>query len=122
MILILTFAIFLSYLTITTVKYGWLPSISESFYRLPTRLNWIFSIFLWAISVLLIWATWDTTLIVLAGSCIMGVGVFPYFLEEKWMHYVFALLGISLGMISLWVDFNQKALVIGFVHMNWVLS
>jgi len=104
--LILALTIFIGYCATITIKYGWLPSISESFYHLPKKLSWIFSIFLWVISILIIAATWETRLIVIACWCIMGVGVFPYFLDTRWIHYLFALTGFTIGLISVWINFN----------------
>jgi hypothetical protein len=119
-LLIIAAFIFIGYIATITYLYGWLPSISESFYRLPVKFNWIFSTFLWIISINMMYAG-GTNLMFLAGFFIMFVGVFPYFNETRWQHYISALLGIGFGMASLWVNFNQWPLVLLFIIIGLFL-
>lgn len=110
--IILTFTLFFAYLTIITLFYGWLPSISQSFYELKkNRLAFVFTLFLFSLSMLIIFIA-KTRLMAAAGFCIIGVSIFPYFLKQKWQHYLCAFSGIILGMISLVIDFKQPLVVI----------
>lgn len=121
--LIITAIIFLGYIVTVTCLFGWLPSISESFYeiiKVNPNLHWIFSLFLWTISILMMIAG-GTNLMFLAGFFIMFVGVFPYFNETRWQHYFSALLGIGLGMASLWIDFHLWYLVLLFIFIGLFL-
>lgn len=58
---------------------------------------------------------------ILAGFFIMFVGVFPFFNETRWQHYVCALLGIGLGMASLWINFGLWYLVLLFILIGLFL-
>lgn len=111
-LIIITFALFFAYLTIITICYGWLPSISQSFYELKkNRLAFIFTLFLFSLSMLIIFIA-KTRLMAAAGFCIIGVSIFPYFLKQKFLHYLCAVSGIVLGMISLVIDFKQPLVVL----------
>ena len=115
-LLIITSIIFIGYLVGIRLLYGWLPSISDSFYHLPKRWNWIFTVFLFTISMLIIFA-YPKPLMLGAGLSIILVGAFPLFMDRKYkfFHFLFAALGIVLGMISLWVDLHLWYMVIAFV-------
>lgn len=111
-LIITTFALFFAYLIGITIAYKWLPSISESFYKLKEdRLAFLFTLFLFSLSMLIIFIA-KKPLMLAAGFCIIGVSIFPYFLKQKWQHYVCAFSGIILGMISLVKDFKQPLIVI----------
>lgn len=116
MIPLITLVIFITYLGVITYLYGWLPSISDSFYKLPKWANWIFTVFLFTISMLVIFAN-PTPLMLGAGLSIILVGAFPLFMDRKYkvFHFLFAIIGIVLGMISLWVDLHLWYMVIAFV-------
>jgi len=113
---LITLVIFIAYLGVITSLYGWLPSISDSFYKLPKWANWIFTLFLFTISMLIIFA-YPKPLMLGAGLSIILVGAFPLFMDRKYklFHFLFAVLGIVLGMISLWVDLHLWYMVIAFV-------
>lgn len=106
--------IFFGYLAVIAKKYGWLDSISDSFYHLPKKYNWIFTVFLWTISIMLIMIG-GTNLMYLAGVCIMFVGTWPWFNDgERIQHFIAAGLGIGLGMLSLWCDFGLWYIPVSF--------
>ena len=111
-LIIIALALFVAYLTIITITYGWLPSISQSFYELKkNRLAFVFTLFLFSLSMLIIFIA-KRPMMLAAGFCIIGVSIFPYFLKQKWQHYLCALFGLGLGMVSLVVDFNQIIVVL----------
>jgi hypothetical protein len=109
--LIAAFALFWAYLIPMVIIYGWPQSISATFYSLPKRINWLFTVWLWALSILLMIAG-STNLMFLAAGFIMFVGVYPYFTEQKWQHYICAMLGILIGLASLYFDYNEWWLLI----------
>ena len=93
-ILLLTVIVFIAYLLTIYIKYGLLPSISESFYKLPSNRKWIFTFFIWYISIMIM-LIGGTNLFFLSGIGIMFVATFPYFLEQRWQHYISAMIGIT---------------------------
>jgi len=114
--------IFFGYLAVIVKKYGWLDSISDSFYHLPKKYNWIFSVFLWTISILMMMIG-GTNLMFLAGMSIMFVGTWPWFNDEqKLQHYLAAVTGIGLGMISMWYDFGLWYIPVSFVVIVGILK
>ena len=113
--------IFLTYLIVIKRKFGWLPSISDSFYQWLKICDQnvaigIFSGFLWTISILMM-IIGGTNLIFLAGAGIIMVGAEPYFKDNKEgkLHYIFAILGIGLGLASMWIDFGMWYLPVIFL-------
>lgn len=107
-LVIIAGALFITY----CIAIGILPSISQSFYELKKNgLAFVFTLFLFSISVLIIFAA-RTRFMTIAGLFIIGVSIFPYFLKQKWQHYLCALSGLGLGMVSLVVDFDQILIVV----------
>jgi len=103
--LILSFIIFTSYVTYVTIKYGWLKSVSASYFYLKGK--WLFTIILFAFSILLAIAG-NTMLTVLAAAaiCFSGAASNTKELEmtEK-VHNICSTAGIVLGAAAL-VDFK----------------
>ena len=111
--------LFFSYLTIVVLCFRWLPSISQSFYEFKKyKLGFVFTLFMFSLSMLIIFAA-SKPIMTIAGLMIILVGAFPYF-DKKGMaakhnqssiHYMLALGGMLLGMVSLVVEFKQWEVV-----------
>lgn len=107
-LLLFSFLIFTSYLTVVVIKFGVLPSISDSYYYFEKqKLGFIFTLFCWLFSFPLIFSA-TTGLLFFAGSGILFVGAAPNFKlkSEGDVHTIAAISGIVLGMLSLVFDFN----------------
>lgn len=50
----LSFLIFIGYITFINLKYGVQTSLSASYYCLPSKWGWLFTLFMWAIAFLLL--------------------------------------------------------------------
>ena len=96
---------FIAYVVFLTIRVGILPSISESYYRLPERIHFLFPTFLCCVGFPII-ATAQGGWLFLAGFAIVGVGTAPLFKESfiGRIHYICAFTGISAGFISLMFD------------------
>lgn len=88
--------IFITYVVFIQARYGILPSISESFYKLPGW-QWIFfTLFTWGLGFPLILLERDI-LLTLAGVSLMFLGTVGAFKMDnivKWMHNGFSFLAI----------------------------
>lgn len=114
--------LFFGYIGFMILKLGMVESISDTFYHLPKKYGWVFSVWLWTISILLMYAG-GTNLMFLAGMCIMFVGAWPWFNnDQKIQHYIAAVLGISLGMVSMWYDFGLWLIPILFIIFSLGLN
>lgn len=122
--------LFYGYLAIIALFFGWLPSISQSFYELKKhRLGFVFTIFMFSLSMLIILAA-AKPIMTAAGLLIVLVGAFPYFDKkgpgtkhnQKTAHYLVALGGMLLGMVSLWVEFGQWEVVVISICIAIVLK
>lgn len=115
---------FVLYVSFIVYKYGILPSISDSWYKLPGSQKWLFPAFLWTFS-FPIMIIYQKPLLFLAGAFICLVGVNPKFKEkiDSLMHSLSAYTGIGLGMLSLLIDFKLYFSVAVFVgiasYIKW---
>ena len=93
--------VFFGYIMFIIFKYGIQPSVSESYYKLPRNLQWLFTIATWgyAIPAMIIGLDFtDNGLVFLAGAGIGFVGASPAFHKlgmERTVHTVGAFIGIS---------------------------
>ena len=116
-LLLISVAIFLSYIGFIALKYGIQKSISESYYRLPSKQKVLFTLALWgfAIPVIILGGMLESWLLFLAGGLITLVGAAPAFkslLMEYKAHMFGAYGGILLGLTALVVNFNLWWLVL----------
>jgi len=104
--LILSFIVFTSYVMYIIVKFGWLWSISISWYYIKNK--WIFTIALWAFSVLLAIAGGTVlTFLAAVAICFAGAATDTKNLEMiERVHVVGSAGGIVLGMAALMLDFG----------------
>lgn len=104
--------VFVSYVFYIWTKYGVLPSISESYYRLPKKLKPLFTFFCWGFafpSMIL----GSSSLMFLAGAGICFVGAAAAF-QEKMTHDVH-MLGAGVGITA-----SQLAII--FQYDMWPIS
>lgn len=104
--------VFITYVSFIWSKYGVLSSISESYYRLPTKLSFLFTLFCWGFAIPAIIIGVDLTnnyLMFLAGGGIMFVGAAAAFKETltKNVHMIGAALGIIFSQLSIAFDFHM---------------
>lgn len=120
--------IFLSYIFFLVYRFGVLPSISESHYRLnDLRKSYLFTLFCWALSVLMIFQTNETSpLFFISATGLAFVGSAS---EFKWtgaftniVHYGGALLGIGGALMGLWIEYNNLIPLLAFISIGIVLS
>lgn len=106
-LLIISLGIFLIYNGYIYYKYGLLPSISDSYYKLPEKYRIFFTLFIWFFILPIIIVS-STPLMFFAGSAIMFVGAAPKFLEdhEKLIHFISAIIGMVLSLFSMIIDFK----------------
>ena len=104
--------IFIGYLSFILIKYGVLPSISDSWYVLPKKQQLLFTFFCWgfAMPALIIGVELtDNFLMFLAGSGICFVGAAAAFKENltKSVHYGGAYVGVVSSQLSIAFDFHM---------------
>lgn len=111
--LIISITIFSFYVGYTVDRYGVQKSISVTYYFLPIKQKWMFTLALvgFAIPVAIIGSTF---LLFLAATLICLVATAPLFEGSKMEYYAHmfgAYVGIGLGFLSLIIDFEMYYLV-----------
>lgn len=92
---------FFGYTGFIAFRYGIQPSVSESYYRLPRNLQWLFTLATWAYAIMAMMIGLELTgngLVFLAGAGICFVGAAPAFHKlgmERTVHTVGALVGVA---------------------------
>jgi hypothetical protein len=101
-LLFLSLFVFTGYLLFISVKYRRLESISASFYALPERHRYVFTLALWGFAMPVMMAS-TSAFQFLAGAGICFVGAAAAYKEEltNTVHYAGAVSGIVFGMIHL---------------------
>jgi len=110
--------VFVTYVTFIVAKYGILPSISESYYRLPEKYNFLFTLALWGFAFpAMIIGTPVTGLMFGACAGIMFVGAAAAFQQTltKTVHYVGASMGMILSQVAIATTFGMWYLSLGCV-------
>lgn len=114
-------AIFITYISFIISKFGVLPSISESFYRLnENRLGLLFTLFCWTLAVPMMFQSNETTLLFFFSAVGLGlVGATPMF---KWsgamtdkIHGIGAGIGIACGLAGLYFEYRMWEPAVGFL-------
>ena len=118
--------VFISYILFITMKYGVLASISDSYYRLPTKYNYLFTLFCWGFAIPTMIIGLELTgsfLMFLACAGICFVGAAAAFKEDltKSVHYSGALVGILCSQLSIALDFNMYYVNIIFLTIGILL-
>jgi hypothetical protein len=104
--------VFVSYVSFIICKYGILSSISESYYRLPKNLKFLFTLFCWGFALpatIIGLNLTDNFLMFFAGAGIMFVGAAAAFKEQftKKVHFTGAAIGITAAQLSTAFDFHM---------------
>lgn len=120
-------AVFLSYVIYIVIKFGILPSISQSFYELSQKNNFLFTFFCWGFALPAIIIGTDLTnnfLMFLAGSGIMFVGAAAAFKEKltKPVHEISAYAGVILSQLSIAYDFNMYYINFIFIGLSLIIA
>jgi len=112
--------VFVGYVSFIIGKYGILPSISESYYRLPKNLTFLFTLFCWGFALPATIVGLDLTdnfLMFFAGAGIMFVGAAAAFKEKmtKKVHFIGAAIGITAAQLSTAFDFHMYYVNVVFI-------
>lgn len=109
-------SVFILYVGFIWLRYGIQPSISESYYVLPNKWKFLFTLFCWGFAVPAI-IIGNTLLMFLAGSAIAFVGAAAAFKEKmtREVHLIGAYSGVLLSQIAIFVDFKMWYLNVAFV-------
>lgn len=135
--ILISFVVFISYLSYILIRYKIQPSISDSYYRLTGIDRWLFTLSTWGYTVPLVasvvtWTKWTDLLIVFAGGLLCMVGIFPDFRITKRFHEIGAEGGILLAFIwilttPIWFIAIPSILIIAFLfwrkprnHTFWI--
>ena len=108
--LVIALIIMTIYLGFVVINYGWLKSISDSYYHIKHKD--LFTFVLWSFAVLMLFGVNDiitTPIFPLACFGIVIVGAYSQFKGSKFiktMHFIGAYMGIGLAIIGLWVEFG----------------
>lgn len=119
--LIFALLIMTAYLLLVIFKFGWLKSISDSYYHIKHK--YIFTFVLWSFAVLMLLGVNDviaTPIYPFACFGIVIVGAYTQFKGSKFikiMHFVGAISGIALGIIGLWVEFGYMWLTLIYLPL-----
>lgn len=103
--------VFVSYISFIWSKYGVLKSISESYYSLPKKINFLFTFFCWGFAFPAIIIGTELTnnfLMFLGGTGIIFVGAAAAMKTgmTRKVHWVSAVIGIVFSQLSIAIDFN----------------
>jgi len=120
-LLIISTAVFISYVTAIWIEFGVLPSISDSYYKLKHK-----SLFFLAMvgTGFPITMQSETGMMFFAGAFICLVGVAGAFRQELTgkVHAIGAIGGIALGMCSLWIDYGYWHVPVFFAVVTFCLA
>jgi hypothetical protein len=113
---IIILSVFIGYVSWIWAKYGVLPSISESYYRLPRKLTPMFTLFCWGFSFPAI-ILGSSGLMFFAGSGIAFVGAAAAFKEKMTasVHIGGALIGVLLSQLAIGIQYQMWGINIAFL-------
>lgn len=107
-------ALLTAYLVFTVIRFGWLPSISESYYHVQHRVA--FWVAMTGVAFLTLSAReWTYLYFPLASFGLMLVGVAPNFKTKglaNWAHYLGAGLALICGFLGIGFEFGLWWLVV----------
>jgi len=114
--------VFFGYVIAMTLIHGVQKSVSESYYRLPRKLQWLFTIITWGYAIPAIIIGLEVTgngFVFLSGAGICFVGAAPAFHKigmERTVHTVGAITGIG-AMLSFLIAMGWWVLVVLFAAL-----
>lgn len=120
-LLIISAVVFISYVVGIVLKWGILPSISDSYYKLR-KYNPLFPLALMGFAIPAMLAG-NTALMFLAGSGIIFCGTAGAFKEHltSRIHFSGALIGIASGLASLWIDFSLWYFIPAMIISSFII-
>ena len=119
--LIFALLIMTAYLLLVIFKFGWLQSISDSYYHIKHKD--MFTFVLWSFATLMLLGVNDiitTPIYPFACFGIIIVGAYSHFEKSKFiktMHFIGAYMGIGLAIIGLWVEFGYMWLTLIYLPL-----
>lgn len=117
---------FFGYISYIYKKFGILPSISESYYHLPLKLKFLFTLFCYFISIpsmMLGILLKDSVLMLLAGISISFVGATSTFKDKltRPIHIISAITGIILSNLAIMINFNLLYVSLIFLFLSVII-
>lgn len=114
--------VFLSYVIFIYMKYGVLKSISDSYYKLPKKYNFIFTFFCWGFALPIMFVNTDSLLLLIACGAILFVGAAAGFREPIAgnTHIVAAYASVILSQAAIYFDYGIISIPIIFV-LSYIL-
>ena len=122
-IFLVMITVFVSYVTFIWIKYGVQKSISDSYYRLPTRKQFLFVFFCWGFAIPAM-ILGNCALMFLAGVFICFVGAAAAFKGDKmteWVHVVGAYGGVLLSQLAIWIIYDMWYITVLFIVLSGLL-
>jgi len=118
--------VFITYVGFIWSKYGVLPSISDSYYELPKKIDFLFILFCWGFAfpaVIIGVDLTDNFLMFLAGGGIIFVGAAAAFKQEltQTVHEIGAFGGVIFSQLSIAFDFKMYYVNVIFVVLGLLI-
>jgi len=115
--------VFIGYVSFIWSKYGVLPSISESYYHLPEKLQPLFTFFCWGFALPAI-ILGSSLLMFFAGSGIVFVGGAAAFKEHviETVHIASAMIGVILSQLAIFLQYHMWPLNLIFLGIVITLT
>ena len=116
--------IFITYITYIVSTYGVLPSISESWYRLPLKLKGLFTLFTWGIGIPMMF--YGPLTLFISGAALCFVGAATQFkitaAYTRLIHYTGAGIGIFLPLIFFGVAYDEYSPIIAQLLCSLIIA
>jgi len=119
-------ATFIVYVAFIIYRFGVLPSISESWYMLPRKFNFLFTLFTWGIGIPMLF--YGNPFLFISGAALTFVGVATQFKTTqaftKQVHYIGALIGVSVPLfyfgfsLNNWIPLNMQIVGIMIIALT----
>lgn len=112
---VLSFFLYTGYITL---RFGVIKSISESWYLLPKNQRVLFTLFIWSMAIPMV--MYETSLFFFSGASLAFVGAATMFKDDvmtKVIHYLGAVLGITLASIELALNGIMYPIIIGLLSV-----
>jgi hypothetical protein len=117
------FSVFIGYNIFILIKYGFLSSISVSYYSLPKKWNWLFLAFCWGYSIPALMLATDGFMF-FSGGLICFVGIASAFRDDSFtadMHQWSAAVAITLSQLSIILCYHFYWVSIGMLVSALIL-
>ena len=114
--------VFFSYVGYIWAKYGVLQSISQSYYRLPKKMQPLFTLFCWTFAIPAIIVS-STSLMFLAGAAICFVGAAAAYHDSMTseVHAIGARVGVIASQLAVFLNYGMWPLNIAFIVISAAL-